>query len=227
MNLIDVGGVRANQTGFGITDINNPFDFNRDSRVNLIDLGIARTNQSGFTPVNLITPTNGAGISARTNSQGGSDTADTPLSNELETDALSKALSKDELAESETLTPSPQEDPLVVDDFFAVYQAQTQVQTKTQTQARVFPVAGLPLVTDHPGLRSLGDDVRIGREANDSIVQPTELSFNEAFDPHEDTQTQLEENIDPQKADRKFESEFLRKPTSLIKGIGEKLDADI
>lgn len=56
VNLADVAGTRQNQTGFGSTDINNQFDFNRDSKVNLIDIAIARQNQSGFNPVKLITP---------------------------------------------------------------------------------------------------------------------------------------------------------------------------
>ena len=57
VNLSDVSGARTNQTGFGLTDLFNVFDFNRDARVNLADVSIARTNQSGFTPIRLITPT--------------------------------------------------------------------------------------------------------------------------------------------------------------------------
>ena len=53
---------RQNQTGFGSTDINNQFDFNRDSKVNLIDIAIARQNQSGFNPVKLITPSSSSGF---------------------------------------------------------------------------------------------------------------------------------------------------------------------
>ena len=64
VNLADAGGARTNQTGFGITDVLNAFDFNRDARVNLADLAIARTNQSGFTPINLITPTSASGSSS-------------------------------------------------------------------------------------------------------------------------------------------------------------------
>ena len=56
VNLADVAGVRANQTGFGSTDISDPYDFDRNEKVNLIDLSIARGNQSGFTPLKLITP---------------------------------------------------------------------------------------------------------------------------------------------------------------------------
>ena len=62
VNLADVAGTRQNQTGFGSTDINNQFDFNRDSKVNLIDIAIARQNQSGFSPVNLITPSASSGF---------------------------------------------------------------------------------------------------------------------------------------------------------------------
>ena len=61
VNISDVSGPRTNQTGFGITDVINVFDFNRDAVVNLADLAIARTNQSGFTPVRLITPTDSSG----------------------------------------------------------------------------------------------------------------------------------------------------------------------
>ncbi|MFK7736658.1 MAG: hypothetical protein AB8B50_11540, partial [Pirellulaceae bacterium] len=57
VNLADVGGARTNQTGFSLTGITNPYDFNRDKRVNLADVGTARINQSGFFPVRLITPT--------------------------------------------------------------------------------------------------------------------------------------------------------------------------
>ena len=57
VNLADAGGVRTNQTGFGLTDVSDDFDFNRDAVVNLADISIARTNQSGFfNVVNLITP---------------------------------------------------------------------------------------------------------------------------------------------------------------------------
>ena len=56
VNLIDVGTARTNQTGFSLTTIDNPVDFNRDQRVNLADVAIARSNQSGFFPVPLITP---------------------------------------------------------------------------------------------------------------------------------------------------------------------------
>jgi len=59
VNLADVAGVRANQTGFGSTDISDPYDFDRNERVNLIDLSIARSNQSGFSPLKLITPSSG------------------------------------------------------------------------------------------------------------------------------------------------------------------------
>ena len=62
VNLADVAGTRQNQTGFGSTDINNQFDFNRDSKVNLIDIAIARQNQSGFSPVKLITPSTSSGF---------------------------------------------------------------------------------------------------------------------------------------------------------------------
>lgn len=62
VNLADVAGTRQNQTGFGSTDINNQFDFNRDSKVNLIDIAIARQNQSGFSPVRLITPSSSSGF---------------------------------------------------------------------------------------------------------------------------------------------------------------------
>ena len=62
VNLADVAGTRQNQTGFGSTDINNQFDFNRDSKVNLIDIAIARQNQSGFSPVKLITPSASSGF---------------------------------------------------------------------------------------------------------------------------------------------------------------------
>jgi len=62
VNLADVAGTRQNQTGFGSTDINNQFDFNRDSKVNLIDIAIARQNQSGFNPVKLITPSSSSGF---------------------------------------------------------------------------------------------------------------------------------------------------------------------
>ena len=58
VNLADVAGVRANQTGFGSTDISDPYDFDRNEKVNLIDLSIARSNQSGFSPLKLITPSN-------------------------------------------------------------------------------------------------------------------------------------------------------------------------
>ena len=61
VNLADISGPRTNQTGFGTTDVENAFDFNRDAVVNLADLAIARTNQSGFTPIRLITPTESSG----------------------------------------------------------------------------------------------------------------------------------------------------------------------
>ena len=35
VNLADVSGPRTNQTGFGITDVSNVFDFNRDAVVNI------------------------------------------------------------------------------------------------------------------------------------------------------------------------------------------------
>ena len=56
VNLVDVGRVRGNQTGFGTAPIDNLYDVNRDGRVNLIDVGITRGNQSGFGSVPLITP---------------------------------------------------------------------------------------------------------------------------------------------------------------------------
>ena len=57
VNLADVSSARTNQTGFGLTDVLNSYDFNRDGRVNLADIAIARTNQSGFSSIGLITPT--------------------------------------------------------------------------------------------------------------------------------------------------------------------------
>ena len=75
VNLADVAGVRANQTGFGSTDIADPYDFDRNEKVNLIDLSIARSNQSGFSPLKLITPSNsssrGSGWSGFGNSESG------------------------------------------------------------------------------------------------------------------------------------------------------------
>ncbi len=75
VNLADVAGVRANQTGFGSTDISDPYDFDRNEKVNLIDLSIARSNQSGFSPLKLITPSNsssrGSGWSGSGNSESG------------------------------------------------------------------------------------------------------------------------------------------------------------
>jgi hypothetical protein len=75
VNLADVAGVRANQTGFGSTDITDPYDFDRNEKVNLIDLSIARSNQSGFSPLKLITPSNsssrGSGWSGFGNSESG------------------------------------------------------------------------------------------------------------------------------------------------------------
>ena len=77
VNLADVAGVRANQTGFGSTDIADPYDFDRNEKVNLIDLSIARSNQSGFSPLKLITPSNsssrGSGWSGSGNSEPGND----------------------------------------------------------------------------------------------------------------------------------------------------------
>ena len=77
VNLADVAGVRANQTGFGSTDISDPYDFDRNEKVNLIDLSIARSNQSGFSPLKLITPSNsssrGSGWSGSGNSESGND----------------------------------------------------------------------------------------------------------------------------------------------------------
>ncbi len=56
VNGLDLAFTRFNQTGFGSSDIDNDYDFNRDGRVNGIDIAIARANQSGFTVVKLITP---------------------------------------------------------------------------------------------------------------------------------------------------------------------------
>ena len=77
VNLADVAGVRANQTGFGSTDITDPYDFDRNEKVNLVDLSIARSNQSGFSPLKLITPSNsgsrGSGWSDSGNGKSGND----------------------------------------------------------------------------------------------------------------------------------------------------------
>ena len=55
VNLVDLGLVRVNQSGFGTVSLTSVYDFDRDKKVNLVDLGLVRGNQSGFTPLNLIT----------------------------------------------------------------------------------------------------------------------------------------------------------------------------
>jgi choice-of-anchor B domain-containing protein len=56
VNLIDVGLIRTNQSGFSGALINDPYDINRDGRVNLVDVGLTRANQTGFTSIDLISP---------------------------------------------------------------------------------------------------------------------------------------------------------------------------
>ncbi len=62
VDLVDLAGVRANQSGFGTVGVGNAYDLNRDGHVDLVDLALVRGNQSGFTPVKLISPPAASGL---------------------------------------------------------------------------------------------------------------------------------------------------------------------
>jgi Zn-dependent metalloprotease len=85
VNLIDVAQTRSNQSGFGQTTIDDPYDVNRSGRVDLVDVGLVRVNQTGFNTLPLITPTNS---SNRSSSFAGGDVKDSSM-NLFSTDQVS------------------------------------------------------------------------------------------------------------------------------------------